>query len=113
MGSYEPYYSSKLHGFLKRAGINIVVNPYAHSLIQVRLDVYPKRRGFAQMKELLAAGVNVSFGNDVIMDPCYSLVRADMGETTSLALRFPYINGKDEILELLVRATKMGARKLR
>jgi cytosine deaminase len=27
MGSYEPYYSSKLHGFLRRAGINIVVNP--------------------------------------------------------------------------------------
>ena len=71
MGSYEPYYSSKLHGFLKRAGINIVVNPYANSLIQGRLDVYPKRRGFAQLKELLAAGVNVSLGNDVIMDPWY------------------------------------------
>ena len=27
MGSYEPYYSSKLRGFLRRAGINIVVNP--------------------------------------------------------------------------------------
>jgi cytosine deaminase len=27
MGSYEPYYSSKLRGFLKRAGVNIVVNP--------------------------------------------------------------------------------------
>ena len=49
MGSYEPYYSSKLHGFLRRAGINIVVNPYANSLIQGRLDVYPKRRGFAQL----------------------------------------------------------------
>src|SRR5438128_3039825 len=34
MGSYEPYYSSKLHGFLRRAGINVVVNPYANSLIQ-------------------------------------------------------------------------------
>src|SRR4051812_40942578 len=78
MGSYEPYYSSKLRGFLKRAGINIVVNPYANSLIQGRLDVYPKRRGFAQLKELLAAGVNVSLGNDVIMDPWYLMGRADM-----------------------------------
>jgi cytosine deaminase len=49
MGSYEPYYSSKLRGFLRRAGINIVVNPYANSLIQGRLDPYPKRRGFAQL----------------------------------------------------------------
>ena len=62
MGSYEPYYSSKLRGFLKRAGINVVVNPYANSLIQGRLDPYPKRRGFAQLKELLAEGVNVSLG---------------------------------------------------
>ena len=38
MGSYEPYYSSKLHGFLRRAGINVVVNPFANSLIQGRLD---------------------------------------------------------------------------
>src|SRR5438270_157796 len=73
MGSYEPYYSSKLHGFLRRAGINIVVNPFANSLIQGRLDPYPKRRGFAQLKELLAEGVNVSLGNDVIMDPWYLL----------------------------------------
>ncbi len=86
MGSYEPYYSSKLHGFLLRAGINIVVNPFANSLIQGRLDVYPKRRGFAQLKELLAAGVNVSLGNDVIMDPWYSMGRADMIEAASLAL---------------------------
>lgn len=41
MGSYEPYYSSKLRGFLRRSGINVVVNPYANSLIQGRLDSYP------------------------------------------------------------------------
>ncbi len=93
MGSYEPYYSSKLHGFLRRAGINIVVNPYANSLIQGRLDVYPKRRGFAQLKELLAAGVNVSLGNDVIMDPWYLMGRADMVEAASLALHFTYMSG--------------------
>ena len=112
MGSYEPYYSSKLHGFLKRAGINIVVNPFANSLIQGRLDVYPKRRGFAQLKELLAAGVNVSLGNDVIMDPWYSLGRADMVEAASLALHFTYMSGREEIAEMLRCATERGARTL-
>ena len=112
MGSYEPYYSSKLHGFLRRAGINIVVNPYANSLIQGRLDVYPKRRGFAQLKELLAAGVNVSLGNDVIMDPWYSLGRADMVEAASLALHFTYMSGREEIPEMLRCATERGARTL-
>ena len=112
MGSYEPYYSSKLHGFLRRAGINVVVNPYANSLIQGRLDVYPKRRGFAQLKELLAAGVNVSLGNDVIMDPWYSMGRADMVEAASLALHFTYMSGLDEIPEMLRCATERGARTL-
>ena len=112
MGSYEPYYSSKLHGFLRRAGINVVVNPFANSLIQGRLDVYPKRRGFAQLKELLAAGVNVSLGNDVIMDPWYSLGRADMVEAASLALHFTYMSGRDEIVEMLHCATERGARTL-
>ncbi|HSP70769.1 MAG TPA: amidohydrolase family protein, partial [Gaiellaceae bacterium] len=112
MGSYEPYYSSKLHGFLRRAGINVVVNPFANSLIQGRLDVYPKRRGFAQLKELLAAGVNVSLGNDVIMDPWYSLGKADMVEAASLALHFTYMSGRDEIAEMLRCATERGARTL-
>jgi len=112
MGSYEPYYSSKLHGFLRRAGINIVVNPYANSLIQGRLDVYPKRRGFAQLKELLAAGVNVSLGNDVIMDPWYLMGRADMVEAASLALHFTYMSGLEEIPEILRCATERGARTL-
>jgi cytosine deaminase len=112
MGSYEPYYSSKLHGFLRRAGINIVVNPFANSLIQGRLDPYPKRRGFAQLKELLAAGVNVSLGNDVIMDPWYLLGRADMVEAASLALHFTYMSGLAEIPEMLRCATERGARTL-
>jgi cytosine deaminase len=112
MGSYEPYYSSKLHGFLRRSGINIVVNPFANSLIQGRLDVYPKRRGFAQLKELLAAGVNVSLGNDVIMDPWYSLGRADRVEAASLALHFTYMSGREEIPEMLRCATERGARTL-
>ncbi|MDQ3857911.1 MAG: cytosine deaminase [Actinomycetota bacterium] len=112
MGSYEPYYSSKLHGFLRRAGINVVVNPFANSLIQGRLDPYPKRRGFAQLKELLNAGVNVSLGNDVIMDPWYLLGSADMVDAASLALHFCHMSGLDEIPEMLACATTRGARTL-
>src|ERR1700759_1975291 len=112
MGSYEPYYSSKLRGFLRRSGINIVVNPYANSLIQGRLDPYPKRRGFAQLKELLADGVKRSLGNDVIIDPWYLLGRADMVEAASLALHFTYMSGLEEIPEMLRCATERGARTL-
>ena len=112
MGSYEPYYSSKLRGFLRRSGINIVVNPYANSLIQGRLDPYPKRRGFAQLKELLAAGVNVSLGNDVIVDPWYPMGKADLIDAAHLALHFTYMSGREEITEMLRVATERGARTL-
>jgi cytosine deaminase len=112
MGSYEPYYSSKLHGFLRRAGINIVCNPFANSLVQGRFDNYPKRRGFTQVKELLAAGVNVSLGNDVIMDPWYLLGDADMIAAAYLALHFCHMGGLDEIAEMLELATTRGARTL-
>jgi cytosine deaminase len=112
MGSYEPYYSSKLRGFLRRAGMNVVVNPYANSLIQGRLDPYPKRRGFAQLKELLAEGVNVSLGNDVIVDPWYLLGKADLVDAASLALHFTYMSGLDEIPQMLDCATWRGARTL-
>jgi cytosine deaminase len=112
MGSYEPYYSSKLRGFLRRAGINIVVNPYANSLVQGRLDPYPKRRGFAQLKELLAEGVNVSLGNDVIIDPWYLLGKADLVDAAHLALHFTYMSGLEEIPEMLRCATERGARTL-
>jgi cytosine deaminase len=112
MGSYEPYYSSKLRGFLRRADINIVVNPYANSLIQGRLDMYPKRRGFAPLKELLAAGVNVALGNDVIMDPWYLMGKADLVDAAHLALHFTYMSGLDEIPEMLRCATERGARTL-
>jgi cytosine deaminase len=112
MGSYEPYYSSKLRGFLRRAGINIVVNPYANSLIQGRLDPYPKRRGFAQLKKLLAEGVNVSLGNDVIIDPWYPMGKADLVDAAHLALHFTYMSGREEITEMLRVATERGARTL-
>ena len=112
MGSYEPYYSSKLRGFLRRSGINIVVNPYANSLVQGRLDHYPKRRGFAQLKELLAGGVNVSLGNDVIIDPWYPMGKADLIDAAHLALHFTYMSGREEITEMLRVATERGARTL-
>jgi hypothetical protein len=72
MGSYEPYYSSKLHGFLRARDQH---RRQSRSRTRSSRDArrLSEARGFAQLKELLAAGVNVSLGNDVIMDPWYSL----------------------------------------
>lgn len=73
MGSYNAGYSYKLHRIVARSGINLVCNPAVNLHLQGRFDGYPKRRGLTQVKEMLAAGVNVAFGNDDIMDPWFPM----------------------------------------
>lgn len=83
MGSYNAAYSYKLHRIVARSGINLVCNPAVNLHLQGRFDGYPKRRGLTQVKEMLAAGVNVAFGNDDIMDPWFS-----MGTGNSILLAY-------------------------
>lgn len=77
MGSYNPAYADKLRRILSRSGINLVCNPMVNLHLQGRFDGYPKRRGLTQVKELLAAGINVAFGHDDVMDPWFPLGTAD------------------------------------
>lgn len=112
MGSYDPAYSAKLHQFLRRAAVNIVCNPFSNALVQGRLDPYPKRRGFTQVKELLQAGVNVSLGTDGVMDPWNPLGDADLLNAAFLGLHFTYMSGLAEVEEMLELATTRGARTL-
>jgi cytosine deaminase len=73
MGSYNGAYAYKLQRLLVRSGINLVSNPMVNLALQGRFDDYPKRRGMTRVKELLAAGVNVAFGSDDVMDPWFPL----------------------------------------
>jgi cytosine deaminase len=97
MHSYENAYALKLIGWLQRAGLNVIANPFDNLILQAREDTYPKRRGITRVKELLQAGVNVSFGHDSIMDPWYPLGRGDMLETASLGLHACQMSGVAEI----------------
>jgi cytosine deaminase len=53
--------------------VHAVANPLINITLQGRHDSYPKRRGMTRVPELLAAGVNVAFGHDCVMDPWYAL----------------------------------------
>lgn len=50
------------------------------------MTVNQKRRGMTRVPEFLAAGVNVAFGHDCVMDPWYSLGSGDMLEVTHMGL---------------------------
>src|SRR5699024_3222058 len=78
MHNYQNDYAAKLIGNLKRAGVHIVTNPFSNALLQNRLDGYPKKRGTTRVNELMERGVNVSIGNDNIMDPFGPLGKGNM-----------------------------------
>lgn len=86
MHSMDNYYVSKLLPLIAEAQVHAVANPLINITLQGRHDSYPKRRGMTRVPELLAAGVNVGFGHDCVMDPWYSLGSADMLEVAHMGL---------------------------
>jgi cytosine/creatinine deaminase len=86
MHSMDNYYVSKLIPLMCEAGVHAVANPLINITLQGRHDTYPKRRGMTRVPELMAAGINVAFGHDCVMDPWYPLGSADMLEVASMGL---------------------------
>ena len=86
MHSMDNYYVSKLLPLIAEAQVHVVANPLINITLQGRHDSYPKRRGMTRVPELMAAGVNVAFGHDCVLDPWYSLGCADMLEVAHMGL---------------------------
>jgi len=86
MHSMDNYYVSKLIPLIAEAGVAAIANPLINITIQGRHDTYPKRRGMTRVPELIAAGIDVAFGHDCVMDPWYSLGSADMLEVAAMGL---------------------------
>lgn len=104
MHSMDNYYVSKLIPLMAEAEINVIPNPLINIMLQGRHDTYPKRRGLTRVRELMAAGLNVSFGQDCTMDPWYSMGSADMLEVGHMAIHVAQMGGiedKKKIYEAL------------
>ncbi len=86
MHSMDNYYVSKLLPLMCEAQVHAVANPLINITLQGRHDTYPKRRGMTRVPELMAAGINVAFGHDCVMDPWYSLGSADMLDVAQMGL---------------------------
>src|SRR3546814_6704337 len=94
MHSMDDYYFSKLIPLIAEAGLHVIPNPLINITLQGRHDGYPKRRGMTRVKELIAAGVNVAFGHDCVMDPWYPLGSHDMLEVAHIGLHGGQITGQ-------------------
>jgi cytosine deaminase len=95
MHSMDNAYVAKLIPLLAEAGVHAIANPLINITLQGRYDTYPKRRGMTRVPELLAAGVNVAFGHDCVMDPWYSQGSADMLEVAAMGLHVAQMTSAD------------------
>jgi len=94
MHSMDNYYVSKLLPLMREADVAAIANPLINITLQGRSDTYPKRRGMTRVPEMLAAGINVAFGHDCVMDPWYSLGSGDMLEVAHMGLHVAQMTGQ-------------------
>lgn len=112
LAAYPDDYARKVIRKVKQANINMITNPVTNLVIQGRGDKQPVRRGITRVKELLAAGVNVTFGQDCVNDAFYPFGRADMLEVANITAHAAHLSTLDEIRTVFRMMTYNAARTL-
>ncbi len=112
MHSMDNYYASKLIPLIAEAQVHAVANPLINITLQGRHDTYPKRRGMTRVPELMAAGVNVAFGHDCVMDPWYPLGSGDMLEVAQMGLHVGQLTSQAHMRACFDAVTVNAARVL-
>ncbi|MBB3637761.1 MULTISPECIES: amidohydrolase family protein [unclassified Variovorax] len=110
MHSMDNYYVSKLLPLIAESGVSVVSNPLINITLQGRHDTYPKRRGMTRVPELMAAGVNVAFGHDCVMDPWYGMGSGDMLEVAHMGLHVAQMTSQEGIRQCFEAVTTNAAR---
>ena len=113
MHSIDNYYASKLIPLIAEAELHAIPNPLINITIQGRHDTYPKRRGLTRVPELMAAGVNVAFGQDCVLDPWYPLGSHDMLDVAHMAVHACQMTSTAGMRQCFEAVTAAGARAMR
>jgi cytosine deaminase len=112
MHSMDSYYVSKLIPLMVEAQMNVIPNPLINIMLQGRHDTYPKRRGMTRVRELMDAGLNVSFGHDCVMDPWYAMGSGDMLEVGHMAIHVAQMGSLEEKSAIFQALTTNSARTM-
>ncbi len=110
MHSMDNYYVSKLIPLIAEAELHAIPNPLINIMLQGRHDTYPKRRGQTRVRELRDAGITVGFGSDCVMDPWYSLGRADMLDVAFMGLHVGQLSSREDMAWCFDAVTENSAR---
>lgn len=110
MHGMDNYYVSKLIPLMVEAGVHAIPNPSINIMLQGRHDSYPKRRGLTRVRELRDAGITVGFGSDCVMDPWYSLGKADMLDIAFMGLHVAHLSSVEDMAWCFDAITQNSAR---
>jgi cytosine deaminase len=113
LAGYKEDYAEEVIQLVKEAQIHMITNPATNLMLQGRLDAQPKRRGITRVKELIAEGINVSFGQDCVKDTFYPFGRGDLLEIAFLMAHAAHLSQPDEINQIFDMSTHNAARIMR
>jgi cytosine deaminase len=113
LAGYSEDYANAVISLVREAEIHMITNPATNLMLQGRLDAQPKRRGITRVKELLAAGINVSFGQDCVQDTFYPFGRVDPLEVGLIAAHAAHMSLPQEIEQVFDMQTEAAARVMR
>ena len=109
LAAYDDAHAARVIELVKEAGMNMVTNPATNLMLQGRLDKEPRRRGITRVKELLAAGVNVCYGQDCLKDTFYpTFGQADLLEVGLITAHAAQLSLPQEIEVLFEAVARDG-----
>jgi cytosine deaminase len=106
-------YADEVIAACVRNDVTVVSNPVTNLVIQGRGDRGLVRRGTTRVREFIAAGANVAFGQDCVQDGFYPFGRGDMLEVALISAHAAHLATADEQLTALKAITSAPARSWR
>lgn len=113
LAAYPDAYARAVIQKVKQARMHMITNPATNLMLQGRQDQQPIRRGITRVKELLAEGINVAFGQDCVKDTFYPFGQADMLEVALITAHAAHMSQPEEIETVLAMPTYNAAKILR
>jgi cytosine deaminase len=112
LAAYPDAYARGVIEKVRQAGLHMITNPATNLMLQGRLDAEPRRRGITRVGELLAAGINVAFGQDCVRDTFYPFGRGDPLEVALIAAHAAHLSQPAEIEQVFAMPTVSAAKIL-
>ncbi len=113
MAAWDDALAARVIEKVQRARVNICTNAPVNLLLQGRGDRQPIRRGIARVRELLDAEVNVTCGQDDMMNMFYPFGHMDMLEVAAFVAHAAHLSSPAHIQAAFDMPRYYAARALR